>query len=80
MRRIVLVSVSLPSSMASSRRSWEKWCFILARALGEATKFNQSLEGDASRDFEVKTSTTSPEFNVLSNGIMRPFTLAPMVR
>ena len=77
--RIPLVSVSLPISMASSRRSCEKWCLILARALGEATKFNQSFEGDASRDLDVKTSTTSPEFSVLSRGMIRPLTLAPIV-
>ena len=53
---------SLPCSIASSRRSFVNQPRILLRARGLLTKLSQSWLGPASGFFEVKTSTTSPEF------------------
>ncbi len=44
------------------------------------TNVSQSWLGPASGFFEVKTSTTSPLFRVVSSGTRRPLTLAPIVR
>ena len=74
------VSADLPSSTASSRRSFANHWRILFRARGERTKPSQSWLGPAVSDLEVKISTTSPWSSGLSSGTSRPFTRAPMQR
>ena len=76
--RIALSSESLPSSMASSRRSLLKCCRILVRARGLLTNPSQSCVGPEVSDFDVKISITSPLDSVDSSGTSLPLTLAPM--
>ena len=78
--RIARASASLPDSMASSRLSLENHALIFERARGEATNASQSRDGPALSDFEVTTSTVSPDSSLVSSGTRRPFTFAPTVR
>jgi hypothetical protein len=78
--RIALAMLSLPFSIASSRRSFENHCLILFRARALVTNVSQSRLGPAPVALEVKISTTSPLSRVDSNGTSRPFTRAPMQR
>ena len=66
--------------MASSRRSRLNHWRILWRALVEATICNQSRDGPAVGDFDVKISTVSAELSCVSSGTSRPLTRAPMQR
>ena len=77
--RIARASASLPDSTASSRRSFENHALIFERARGEATNASQSREGPALSDFEVTTSTVSPDSSCVSSATRRPLTFAPTV-
>ena len=79
-RRISRASASLPCSIASSRRSLVKNCWILLRARGLLTNVSQSRLGPAFGALEVKISTTSPLSSGDSSGTSRPLTRAPMQR
>jgi hypothetical protein len=73
-----LLIVSLPLSIASSRRSLANHCLILVLARGDATKESQSRLGPAPSAFDVKISTCSPVSSLRSSATSRPFTRAPM--
>ena len=72
---------ALPVSVAASRRSLENQCRILFRARALLTKL-QPVPARRRRPgaLEVKISTVSPLFSVLSSATSRPLTRAPMHR
>src|SRR6266545_3369875 len=70
----------LPASMAS----WRRWSVnhwrTLSWACGVFTNSSQSLDGPASADAAVRTSTTSPSESAFASGTSWPLTRAPTQR